>query len=41
MLPIKDTIRSRSFPLVTWAIIAANAVVFLFQMGLSQSQQEW
>jgi len=41
MLPIKDTIRSRSFPLVTWVIIAINAVVFFLQMGLSQSQQEW
>jgi len=41
MIPIKDTIRSRSFPLVTWVIIAINAVVFFLQIGLSQSQQEW
>ncbi len=29
MLPIKDTIPSRSFPLVNWALIAINVVVFL------------
>ncbi len=29
MIPIKDTIHSRSFPLVNWLIIIANAMVFL------------
>ncbi len=29
MLPIKDTIPARSFPLVNWALIAVNVVIFL------------
>lgn len=40
MIPVKDTIRSRSFPLVTWAIIIANTLVFFFEMGLTPLQQE-
>lgn len=36
MFPIRDTIRSRSFPLVNLAIIAVNVLVFLFQASLSQ-----
>jgi membrane associated rhomboid family serine protease len=40
MLPIKDDIRSRSFPLVTWLLIAANALVFFFMLGLSPTAQE-
>jgi len=34
MLPIRDTVRSTSFPIVTWLIIAVNAVVFLFEISL-------
>jgi len=40
MLPIKDDIRSRSFPLVTWLLIAANALVFFFTLGLSGESQQ-
>ncbi len=29
MIPIKDTIHSRSFPLVNWILIIANSLVFL------------
>ncbi len=36
MFPIKDTIRSRSFPLVTWLIIIANVLVFFYELSLSQ-----
>lgn len=36
MFPIRDTIRSRSFPLVNYAIIALNVLVFLFQASLSE-----
>ncbi len=36
MFPIRDTIRSRSFPLVNLALIATNVLVFLFQASLSQ-----
>jgi len=36
MFPIKDTIRSRSFPIVNWTLILLNAVVFLFiELSLS------
>jgi membrane associated rhomboid family serine protease len=36
MFPIRDTIRSRSFPLVNLTIIAVKVLVFLFQSSLSQ-----
>lgn len=35
MIPLKDTVRSRTFPLVTWLIIALNALVFLYELRLS------
>ncbi len=34
MLPIRDTVRSTSFPIVTWLFIALNAVVFLYEISL-------
>jgi len=34
MIPLRDTIRSRSFPIVTWLLILANAVVFFFELSL-------
>ncbi len=40
MFPIKDTIRSRSFPLVNWLIIIANALVFFLEINLSPGQLE-
>ena len=38
MIPIRDTIRSRSFPLVNWLLIFANAAVFIFEINLSNNQ---
>ncbi len=35
MIPIRDTIRSRSVPLVTWLIILANVLVFFYELNLS------
>lgn len=36
MFPLRDTIRTRSFPVVNWLIILANVGVFLyFEVGLS------
>lgn len=35
MFPIRDTIRSRSFPMVTWGIIILNVLVFLYEFSLS------
>ena len=40
MLPIRDTIRSRSFPLVNWLIIILNGLIFYHQSTLSQAQLE-
>ena len=36
MFPIRDNIRSRSFPLANYGIIAVNVLVFLFQASLSE-----
>ena len=33
MIPIRDTIRSRTFPLVNTLIIAANVLVFFWTRG--------
>ena len=38
MIPIKDTIHSRSFPIVTWLLVIVNVLVFvLIELPLSQS----
>ncbi len=37
MLPLRDTIRSSKFPLVTWVLIGLNTLVFLFEISLSAS----
>ncbi len=34
MFPLRDTIRSRSFPAVTYLLIAINALVFLFEASM-------
>ncbi len=34
MFPLRDEIPSRRAPIVTWAIIAANTIVFLYQSAL-------
>jgi membrane associated rhomboid family serine protease len=38
MLPIRDTIRSKSFPLVNTLLIVANAFVFFFELSLPPDQ---
>lgn len=38
VIPIRDTIRARRFPVVTVALIFTNALVFLFQLTLSADQ---
>ena len=35
MIPLRDTIRSRYRPVMTWTILAINALVFIFQLTLS------
>ncbi|MEZ4776296.1 MAG: rhomboid family intramembrane serine protease [Bacteroidia bacterium] len=41
MLPIRDTIPTRSFPIVNCGIIVANILVFLFQITRSPEDSEW
>ena len=40
MIPLRDTIRSRHFPVMTWIILGANSLVFLFMLVLSNDQLE-
>ncbi len=40
MFPIKDTVPSREFPVVTWALIIVNSLVFLFETTLSPAELE-
>jgi len=40
MIPLRDTIPSRYPPLATWAIIAVNVAVFLFETSLAQPELE-
>lgn len=35
MIPLYDTVRSRRFPIVNWAIIVLNVLVFLYELSLS------
>ncbi|MFN3372424.1 MAG: rhomboid family intramembrane serine protease [Chloroflexus sp.] len=41
MFPLKDTIPSRSFPAVNWALLAANVVVFLFMARDARLAEAW
>lgn len=41
MLPLKDTIPSRSFPAVNWALLAANVIVFLLMAGNARLAETW
>lgn len=38
MLPIRDTIPSRSPPLVTWMLIGLNTLCFALELGLNEAQ---
>lgn len=40
MIPIKDVIPSRTTPVVTITLIAANTLVFLYQLGLAPAELE-
>ena len=37
MIPLRDTIRSRRFPLVNWLIILANAAAFYYELRIGPS----
>jgi membrane associated rhomboid family serine protease len=38
MFPIRDTIRSRSFPIITWFLVAVNAVVFFLEVSMPEAK---
>jgi rhomboid family protein len=40
MFPIRNTVATRYPPLVTWALIASNCIVFLIQISLSPGELE-
>ncbi|HSQ27719.1 MAG TPA: rhomboid family intramembrane serine protease [Anaerolineales bacterium] len=40
MIPIRDTITSKTFPLFNWLLIVANTLVFLFEISLSPQTLE-
>ena len=37
MIPIRDTIRSRQFPLVNTMLILLNVLIFIYQVSLGAS----
>ncbi|MFH2056262.1 MAG: rhomboid family intramembrane serine protease [bacterium] len=40
MIPLKDEIPTRRFPVVTASFIVINLLVFIYQLGLSQSETQ-
>jgi membrane associated rhomboid family serine protease len=38
MFPLRDSIRSRSVPLVTWSLIGINVLIFLFEVSLGPAE---
>ncbi|MCH7664049.1 MAG: rhomboid family intramembrane serine protease, partial [Chloroflexi bacterium] len=39
MIPLRDTIRSRHVPVMTWLLLGANVLVFLFEISLGVNLQ--
>ena len=40
MIPLRDSNRSYHFPVMNWLLIVANALVFFYELGLSDGQLE-
>lgn len=40
MFPLRDTVRSRMFPIVNWGIILANMAIFLYESSLGPGSLE-
>ncbi len=40
MIPFRDNVPARRYPLITVAIIAANLAVFFYELSLSESHLE-
>jgi membrane associated rhomboid family serine protease len=41
VIPLKDTIPSRSFPLVNWMLIALNVLAFFMLLSLGREAEVW
>ncbi|TMA58351.1 MAG: rhomboid family intramembrane serine protease, partial [Deltaproteobacteria bacterium] len=41
MIPLRDTVPSRSFPLMTLALIMVNTVVFLYELRLGPALERF
>jgi len=40
MIPLYDTARTRQFPLMTWLLVAANALAFVLELGMGSGALE-
>lgn len=40
MLPLRDTLRARRVPVVTWGIVILNVLVFFYELSLSPAGLE-
>lgn len=40
MIPLKDTVRARSFPMINWILIAINILVFLIEVRRGPAVEE-
>ncbi|OLC09914.1 MAG: hypothetical protein AUG01_12350 [Candidatus Rokubacteria bacterium 13_1_20CM_2_69_58] len=40
MIPVRDTIPRRQAPMMTWALIAIDAAVFLYELSLGPGELE-
>ena len=41
MIPLKDTVRARSFPIVNWILIGVNIVIFFVELSFGQDTERF
>ena len=41
MIPIRDTVQARNMPLMTWALILLNSLVFFYELAQPPELLEW
>jgi membrane associated rhomboid family serine protease len=41
MIPLQDTVRSRSFPVINWLLILLNVLAFLFTLSLGRAAERF
>jgi membrane associated rhomboid family serine protease len=39
MIPLRDSIPSRTTPVVTYGLIAVNVLVFIYQLGMAEGTE--